>query len=252
MSEHEREDARLSALIQQLFQEHRQVYGSPRIHAVLAAQNIHVGRLMQAPGLSALPKKSRSPQDTKSDPAARFAPNVLDIDFTADAPNTKWVTDCTMISTQEGRLYLAVVLDVFSRRVIGWAMAESEDEELVTLALRMALARRRPDTQCLPLLRHSDRGSEYTSLGYQECLKQEGIDVSMSRTGNCYDNAAMESFFATLKKVCVYRQKFQTRRQARQAVFEYIECLYDGVRLHSTLADTSPRAFEEAAEQQKS
>jgi putative transposase len=257
MSEHEREDARLSALIQQIFQDHRQVYGSPRMHAVLAEQDIHIGRkrvvrLMQALGLSALPKKSRPRQHTKSDPAARFAPNVLDRDFTADAPNTKWVTDCTMISTAEGWLYLAVVLDVFSRRVIGWAMGETEDEELVTLALRMALARRKPDTACLPLLHHSDRGSEYTRLGYQECLKQEGIDVSMSRTGDCYDNAAMESFFATLKKECVYRQKFQTRRQARQAVFEYIECFYDGVRLHSTLVYTSPRAFEEAAEQQKS
>jgi len=116
----------------------------------------------------------------------------------------------------------------------------------------MALARRKPDTACLPLLHHSDRGSEYTSGGYQECLKQKGITVSMSRTGNCYDNAAMESFFATVKKKCVYRQTFQTRRQARLAVFEYVECSYDGVRLHSTLAYTSPRAFEEAADQQKS
>ena len=255
-SEHEREDARLSALIQQIFADHRQVYGSPRIHAVLAEQGIHVGRkrvvrLMQALGLSALPKKSRPPQRTTSDPRARFAPNILNRDFTAEAPNTKWVTDCTMISTQEGWLYLAVVLDVYSRRVIGWAMGKTEDEDLVTLALRMALVRRRPDTACLPLLHHSDRGSEYTSLGYQACLKQEGIDVSMSRTGDCYDNAAMESFFATLKKECVHRQKFQTRRQARQAVFEYLECFYDGVRLHSTLGYTSPRAYEEAADQQK-
>ena len=207
---------------------------------------------MQALGLSALLKKLRQPQRTKSHPAARFAPNVLDRDCTAEAPNTKWVTDSTMIETAEGWLYLAVVLDVFSRRVIGWVMGEAEDEELVTLALRMALARRKPDTACLPLLHHSDRGSEYTSLGYQACLKREGIDVSMSRTGECYDNAAMESFFATLKKECAYRQEFQSRRQARQAVFEYIESFYDGVRLHSTLAYTSPRAFEEAADQQKS
>lgn len=215
MSEHEREDAKLSALIQQIFLEHRQVYGSPRIHAVLTSRGIPVGhkrvvRLMQALGLSALPKRSRKPQSTKSDPTARFTSNVLDRDCTAEAPNTKWVTDCTMISTQEGWLYLAVVLDVSSRRVIGWAMGETEDEELVTLALRMALARRRPDTACLPLLHHSDRGSEDTSLGYQACLKQEGIDVSMSRTGEWYDNAATESFFALLKKECVYRQKFQT------------------------------------------
>lgn len=157
-----------------------------------------------------------------------------------------------MIPTTEGWLYLAVVLDLYSRRVIGWAMGFTEDEELVTLALRMALARRHPQSGCFSLLHHSDRGSEYTSLGYQECLKHEGIEVSMSRTGDCYDNAAMESFFATLKKECVYRQHFQNRRQARQAVFEYLECFYNPVRLHSTLAYNSPRDFEEADDHQMS
>lgn len=154
-----------------------------------------------------------------------------------------------MISTQQGWLYLAVVLDLFSRRVVGWAMGATEDEELVTLALRMALARRYPRSDCFPLLHHSDRGSEYTSLGYQACLKQEGIEVSMSRTGECYDNAAMESFFAPLKKECVSRQHFQNRLPARQAVFECLECFYNPVRLHSTLAYTSPQVFEEAADQ---
>jgi putative transposase len=129
-------------------------------------------------------------------------------------------------------------------------MGATEDEELVTLALRMALAHRRPQSDCFPLLHHSDRGSEYTSRGYQECLKQEGIIVSMSRTGDCYDNAAMKSFFATLKKECVHRQHFQNLRQARQAVFEYLECFYNPVRLHSTLAYTSPRDFEEATDHQ--
>jgi transposase InsO family protein len=256
-SEHEREDARLSAEIQQIFQEHRQVYGSPRIQAVLKGRGIHcnrkrVVRLMQALGLSALPKKSHQAQRTKSDPHARFAPNLLERDFTASAPNTKWVTDCTMISTTEGWLYLAVVLDLYSRRVIGWAMAATEDEELVTLALRMALARRHRRSDCFPLLHHSDRGSEYTSSGYQECLKQEGIEVSMSRTGDCYDNAAMESFFATLKKECVHRHHFQNRREARQAIFEYLECFYNPVRLHSTLGYTSPRDFEQAADHKMS
>jgi transposase InsO family protein len=254
ISEHEREDARLAALIQQLFLDHRQVYGSPRIHAALAAQGIHVGRkrvvrLMQGLGLSALPKRSGRPMHTQVDASARFAPNRLSREFTAVAANTKWVTDSTMISTAEGWLYLAVVLDLFSRRVIGWAMGDTEDEELVTLALRMALARRHPDTACLPLLHHSDRGSEYTSQGYLHCLAQEGIEVSMSGTGNCYDNAAMESFFATLKKECVHRQSFQDRKQARQVVFEYLECFYNPVRLHSTLGYVSPRAFEEAADQ---
>lgn len=257
VSSHEREDARIAAEIQQIFQEYRQVYGSPRIHQVLAERGIHCGRkrvvrLMQQLGLSALPKKSRPPQHTKSDPKARFAPNLLDRDFTAEAPNTKWVTDCTMIPTEAGWLYLSVVLDLFSRRVIGWAMGAHEDEELVTLALRMALARRQPQSGCFSLLHHSDRGSEYTSLGYQECLKREGIEVSMSRTGDCYDNAAMESFFATLKKECVHRHHFHNHRQARQIIFEYLECFYDAVRLHSTLGYTSPRAFEEAADHQMS
>ncbi len=256
-SQHEREDARIAAEIQQIFQEHRQVYGSPRIHAVLRDRGIRCGRkrvvrLMQALGLSALPKKRRKPQTTKSDPNARFAPDRLNRDFTAEAPNTKWVSDCTMIPTQEGWLYLAVVLDLYSRHVVGWAMGSTEDEELVTLALRMALARRNPHSTCFPLLHHSDRGSEYTSLGYQACLKQEGIEVSMSRTGDCYDNAAMESFFATLKKECIHRHQLQTRRQARQAIFEYLECFYNPLRLHSTLGYTSPRDFEEAVDQKMS
>lgn len=165
VSAHEREDARLAALIQQLFLEHRQVYGSPRIHALLAAQGVHCGRkrvvrLMQQLGLSAVPKRSRRPVSTKSDPTARFALNLFDRDFTAEAPDTKWVTDCTMIATQEGWLSLAVVLDVFARRVVGWAMAATENEELVTMALRMALARRNPQSPCFPLLHQSDRGSE--------------------------------------------------------------------------------------------
>ena len=256
-SAHEREDARIAAEIQQIFQEHRQVYGSPRIHAVLRERGMRCGRkrvvrLMQTLGLSALPKKRRKPQSTKSDPNARFAPNRLNRDFSASSPNTKWVTDCTMIPTQEGWLYLAVVLDLYARRVVGWAMGSTEDEERVTLALRMALARRNPQSACFPLLHHSDRGSEYTSLGYQACLKQEGIEVSMSRTGDCYDNAAMESFFATLKKECVHRQQFQNRRQAREAIFEYLECFYNPVRLHSTLGYTSPRDFEEAVDHQMS
>jgi putative transposase len=247
VSEHQREDARLSAEIQQIFLEHRQVYGSPRIHAVLRARGIHcsrkrVVRLMQALGLSAQPKRRAGPLTTRSDPKARFAPNILNRDFHAEAPNTKWVTDTTSVDTSEGWLYLAVILDLFSRRVVGWAMAATEDEELVTLALRMAVARRHPEAG---LLHHSDRGSEFTSNGYLALLAQEGIEVSMSRTGNCYDNAAMESFFATLKKECTHRQHFQSRAQARQAIFEYLECFYNPIRLHSTLEYVSPVAFEQ-------
>jgi putative transposase len=253
-TEHEREDARLSAEIQDIFLQHRQVYGSPRIHAALRDRGIHcsrkrVVRLMQALGLSAQSKRSHKPSTTKSDPTARFAPNILDRDFTAVAPNTKWVTDCTMISTTEGWLYLAVVLDLFSRRVVGWAMAATEDEELVTLALRMALARRCPEAG---LMHHSDRGSEYTSHGYQALLKHQGIEVSMSRTHECYDHAAMESFFGKLKSEYVDRMHFETRSQARSVIFEYLECFYNPIRLHSTLQYVSPVAFEQAFEQQKS
>ncbi len=245
VSQHCREDARLSAHIQQIFLEHRQVYGSPRIHAVLQARGIRcsrkrVVRLMQQLGLSAQPKRSRKPS-TKSDPHARFAPNHLARQFHAQHPNTKWVTDTKAIETAEGWLYLAVILDLFSRMMVGWAMAATEDEQLVELALRMALANRHPPEG---LLHHSDRGSEFTSERYLALLGEAGIEVSMSRTGDCYDNAAMESFFATLTKECTGRVRFTTRQEARTAVFEYLECFYNPVRLHSTLQYVSPVAFE--------
>jgi putative transposase len=246
VSQHCREDARLSAEIQQIFLNHRQVYGSPRIHAVLKARGIHcsrkrVVRLMQQLGLSAQPKRSRKPT-TKSDPRARFAPNHLNREFTAEEPNTKWVTDTKAVETAEGWLYLAVILDLFSRLVIGWAMAATEDAALVELALRMAVARRNPEAG---LLHHSDRGSEFTSDRYQAALQELGIQVSMSRTANCWDNAAMESFFATLSKECIDRVRFQTRQQARSAIFEYLECFYNPVRVHSTLQYVSPLTFEQ-------
>jgi len=251
VSEHQREDARLSAEIQQIFLEHRQVYGSPRIHAVLKARGVHcsrkrVVRLMQQLGLSAGRKRSRKPT-TKSDPRARFAPNRLNREFGAEEPNTKWVTDTKAVETAEGWLYLAVILDLFSRMVIGWSMAATEDEQLVELALRMAVAQRRPPAG---LLHHSDRGSEFTSDRYLALLAELGIEVSMggtwSRTGDCYDNAAMESFFASLTKECTDRTRFKTRQEASSAIFEYLECFYNPVRLHSTLQYVSPVAFEHA------
>jgi putative transposase len=248
-SQHCREDARLSADIQQLFLEHRQVYGSPRIHALLKARGIRcsrkrVVRLMQQLGLSAQVKKRRKPT-TASNPVARFAPNRLNREFAASLPNQKWVTDTKAVETAEGWLYLAVILDLFSRLVVGWAMAAIEDEHLVELALRMALAARRPQAG---LLHHSDRGSEFTSERYQAVLREAGIEVSMSRTGNCYDNAAMEAFFATLTKECTDRVRFQTRQEARSAIFEYLECFYNPVRFHSTLQYVSPVVFEQAVQ----
>jgi putative transposase len=246
-SHHSREDARLSAEIQQIFLDHRQVYGSPRIHAALKARGFHcsrkrVVRLMQQLGVCAQFKKRRKPT-TKSDPHARFALNRLDRDFAAEQPNSKWVTDIKAVETMEGWLFVAAILDLFSRMVVGWAMGPKEDGELVELALRMAVARRRPEAG---LLHHSDRGSEFTCDRYQTALRELGIEVSMSRTANCWDNAAMESFFATLTKECTDRTHWQTRQQARSAIFEYLECFYNPIRLHSTLQYCSPLAFEQA------
>jgi putative transposase len=250
VSQHCREDARLCAEIQQIFLEHRQVYGSPRIHAVLKARGIHcsrkrVVRLMQQLGLSAQVKKRRKPT-TRSNPAARFAQGHLNREFAASSPNQKWVTDTKAVETAEGWLYLAVILDLFSRLVVGWAMAATEDAQLGELALRMALAHRRPAEG---LLHHSDRGSEFTSNRYLAVLREAGLEVSMSRTGDCSDNAAMESFFATLTRECTARVRFQSRQEARVAIFEYLECFYNPIRLHSTLQSVSPVAFEQEFEQ---
>jgi putative transposase len=197
---------------------------------------------MQQLGITAQARRTRKPT-TRSDPHARFAPNLLQREFTAHAPNTKWVTDTKAVETAEGWLYLAVILDLFSRMVVGWAMAATEDSELTKLALRMAIAQRHPGSD---LLHHSDRGTEFTSERYQAVLRELGIEISMSRTANCWDNAAMESFFATVAKECTNRVRFQTRQEARSAIFEYLECFYNPIRLHSTLQYVSPLAFEQA------
>ncbi len=159
-------------------------------------------------------------------------------------PNQKWVTDTTAVETAVGLLYLAVFLDLFSRMVVDWAVAATEDGQLVELALRMAFAARRPPGG---LSHHSNRGSECTSDRYQALLREAGFEVSMSRTGDCYNNAAaFEAFFATLTKECTDRMRFQTRQEARSAIFEYLECFYNPVRLHSTLQYVSPVAFEQS------
>ena len=250
MSQHCREDAKLAAEIQQIFLDHRQVYGSPRIHAVLKKRGIQcsrkrVVRLMQKLGLSAGRKRSRKPT-TKSDPRARFAPNHLNREFSAEQPNSKWVTDTKAVETGEGWLYLAVILDLFSRMVVGWSMAATEDEQLVELALRMAVVKRHPPAG---LLHHSDRGSEFTSDGYLALLAELGLEVSMSRTANCYDNAAMEAFWSTLKNELIYPQPLSSRKAASSALFQYIEIYYNRHRLHSSLGYQSPAGFEDRAAQ---
>lgn len=196
---------------------------------------------MRELGLTACRPRHRT-ITTHSDPSARVAPNRLDRDFTALRPNEKWTGDITAIWTYEGWLYFAAVLDLFSRRVVGWAMAASPDETLVEMALRMALLQRRPQAG---LLHHTDRGCQYTSIAYQALLMEKCMTVSMSRKGNCWDNAVTESFFGTLKSECVDLTCFQTRVSARQAVFEFVECYYNRVRRHSSLGYVSPVAFEQ-------
>ena len=235
-SEHARSDAQLAEHVKWAFQAIRGVYGSPRVHAELHAQGLpcarkRVARLMREQGLFAKRPRHRT-VTTHSEPDAQVAPNLLRRDFSADEPNTKWVADTTYIWTAEGWLFLAVVLDLFSRMVVGWSMATIQDAALVTQALRMAVARRRPQAG---LLHHSDRGSTYTSESYQALLQQEGMQASMSRTADCYDNAAIESFFHSFKGECIDGQSFQTRAQARSSTFDYIECFYNRTRRHSTL-----------------
>ena len=196
---------------------------------------------MRMHGIVARKKRRYVPQTTQRQAGVIPAPNRLNQDFSAAAPNQKWVSDFTYIETAEGWLYLAVVLDLFSRRVIGWAMCAKMDAELVETALRMALLGRRPPAG---LLHHSDQGSQYTSLTYLNCLNTALAELSMSGAGNCYDNAVMESFFSTLKTECV-TGIFLTHAQARTVIFEYLEVWYNRQRLHSTLGYHSPVDFEQ-------
>lgn len=245
MSQHQREDALLTAQISQVFTLGRGVYGSPRIHAELRTQGYtcsrkRIARLMRAQGISAKPKRRRVvTTDSRHDHP--IAPNLLERDFTASAADRKWVSDITAVPTAQGWLYLAAILDLYSRRVVGWSMSSSCDEALAETALRMALARRCPKQG---LLHHSDRGSQYTSRAYRALLAHAGIQVSMSRKGNCYDNAAMESFFGSLKSECVHRCTYLTHEEARRSLFDYVEIFYNRVRRHSTLGYLSPAAFE--------
>jgi len=221
-------------------------YGSPRIYEEIKVQlpcsRNRVARLMTKHQISAKQKR-RYKRTTKVNAAHPVAPNVLDGDFTASAPNEKWTTDITYIPTLEGWLYLAAVLDLFSRRIVGWAMSARMTGDLVRDALRMALRERRPPAG---LVHHSDRGSQYTGTPYQQLLKDNQFVVSMSGTGNCYDNAPTESFFGSLKMEWVHHTVYETRAQARTDIFFYIEAFYNRQRRHSTLGYVSPAAYESA------
>jgi len=224
----------------------RRTYGSPRIQASLVRQGIpcgrhRVARLMRREGISPQKRHKWHPVTTQRQRGVIPAPNHLNQDFSATVINEKWVSDFTYIDTAQGWLYLAIVLDLFSRKVVGWAMAEQMDTALVEAAWRMAVQGRRPSSS---LLHHSDQGSQYTSTAYQNCLSSANIQVSMSRVGHCYDNAVAESFFGTLKAECVTSQ-FASHALARTAIFEYIEVWYNRQRLHSTLGYLSPAEFEQ-------
>ena len=245
-SKREMANRRLYKKIKAVYNESHQTYGSPRIYEALKQQGItcsenRVARLMRLRGLRAK-KTKRFKTTTKRDKAARAAPNLLERDFTADRPNQKWVTDITYIRTAEGWLYLAAVLDLFSRRIVGWAMSDRMTSDLTVSALKMAVQRRQVDPG---LLHHSDQGSQYTAEEYQQLLEDWGIKVSMNGAGSWYDNAAMESFFGTLKGEWVYHHAYRTRIQARADIFYYIEAFYNRRRLHSTLGYLSPMAYEQ-------
>lgn len=235
----------LVAQIREEFRASRHTYGSPRIHAALRRKGAMCGRnrvvrLMRLHGMAARRTRRRFPRTTQRDLGAIPAPNLLRQDFTSAAPDRKWVSDITYIDTAEGWLYLAAVMDLFSRRVVGWAMADHMHASLAQAAFEMAMLQRDPATG---LLHHSDQGSQYTSEAYQQAMRAHQCEVSMSRVGNCFDNAPIESFFRTLKAECA-TQQFATQAQARTAIFEYIEAWYNRRRLHSSLDYLSPAEFE--------
>lgn len=239
------ENRRLDADIGRLFALHKARYGAPRLTLELREQGWTVSRKRVAKRMRTLGLRARAARKYKATTQSKHnlpvAPNRLGQDFTAKVPNRVWVSDITYIWTEEGWLYLAAVLDLYSRSVVGWAMAERMTRELVVSALTMAVWRRRPEPGVVV---HSDRGSQYASGDYQALLETHGFLCSMSRKGDCYDNAAMESFFHSLKVEQVNGCRYRTREEAKADVFEYIETYYNAVRRHSTLNYLSPRDFE--------
>lgn len=204
-----------------------------------------IARIMRSAGISGVVPKRKRPTDTGSRPAHPLADNVLSRDFTADAPNRRWVADFTYVWSKEGWLYVATILDLFSRRIVGWSMKPNMTVELVMDALSMAIWRRGVPKK---LLHHSDQGSQYTSEPFQRMLSDLGIECSLSRRGECHDNAVMESFYGSMKTEKLYREKYTTRSEAKAAVFDYIEGFYNPHRRHSTLGNISPAAFEKQAQ----
>jgi transposase InsO family protein len=245
VSERARRDRELQKRIREIHTESRETYGSPRVRAQLAREGIRVSKRRVERNMRGMGIYGRMPRcfrrTTKADPSHRVEPNLLARDFTASRPNERWVTDISYVSTNEGWTYLAVVLDLYSRAVVGWSLDTTLTTDLPLAALREALLRKRPGLQ---LLHHSDRGCQYTSADYRQALRDNGIDVSMSRKGNCWDNAVAESFFSTIKNELVPRRAWKTRHELREAVFDYIEVFYNRRRLHSALGNKPPAEVE--------
>ena len=245
-SERRSSDEDLSAKVRASFLASDRTYGARRVWRDMIEDGIDCGlhrieRLMRLQALKARPRRRRLPPDLGERQTNAVAPNVLDRSFEASAPNRKWIADFTYIWTGEGWLYVAAVIDLLSRRVVGWSMSATMAAQLVTDALMMAIWRRgKPNA----LLHHSDRGSQYTSEQFQRLMADHGVTCSMSRSGNCWDNAAMESFFSSLKTERTARKTYRTRDQAKADVFDYIERFYNTKRRHSTIGYMSPMEFE--------
>ena len=244
------ENESLLGLIRRSFHDSDRTYGARRVwHDVLAEGftcGLHrIERLMRSNALKARPRRRRLPSDTGLRVINMIAPNILDRQFHATQPNRKWIADFTYVWTAKGWLYVAAVIDLFSRRVVGWSMSATMTAQLVTDALLMAIWRRgKPDA----LLHHSDQGSQYTSEQFRTLMQDNGVTCSMSRSGNVWDNAAMESFFSTLKTERTERKVYRSRNQARADIFDFIERFYNPIRRHSTIGYLSPIEFERRAE----
>lgn len=242
-----RADARLSTQIERIHETSHRTYGAPRVHAELADGGVSVGRkrverLMKAVGLVGVSRR-RTRRTTIKDDRVRPAKDLVDRNFAANSPNRLWVADITYVPTWTGFLFLAVVLDAFSRRIVGWSMGADLKTQLVLDALNMALAQRKPDG----VIHHSDQGSQYTSVAFGLRCKEAGVRPSMGSVGDAYDNAMCESFFATLECELIARRTFQSKAEARMAIFAFIEGWYNPARRHSALGYQSPITYEKSA-----
>jgi putative transposase len=245
-------DAALLKRIRTVHLSSRETYGSPRVHALLRGlgerhSRKRIARLMREAGLAGASHRRGGPVTTRRDQEARPAPDLVDRNFAAEAPNQLWVADITFVPTAAGFLYLAVVLDAFSRRIVGWAMANHLRAELVLDALEMAVGQRRPRE----VIHHSDQGSQYTSLAFGKRCREAGVRPSMGSVGDAYDNAMAESFFSTLEGELLQRRRFTSQAEARMACFSFIEAWYNPLRLHSALGYRSPITYEQEHAQDK-